>query len=133
MKTTLSHFLIVIALLLAIFTTSTYATPTLLIGSLVTVNNSTSNSPVVQALGNTTASQTLTITHGALTATNAFYIAGQFTVDQTNYFTSPVVWYPYYTNATTEYIPANYFTFTPYFRAQVTSTNSVQVGGSYGN
>jgi hypothetical protein len=109
------------------------ATPTLLIGSLVTVNNTTSNSPVVQALGNITASQTITITHGALTATNAFYIAGQFTVDQTNYYTSPVVWYPSYTNATTEYVNANYFTFTPYFRAQITSTNSVQVGGSYGN
>jgi hypothetical protein len=121
----------VIAAVIVSFAFTARATPTLLVGSLVTVNNTSSNSPTIGALTYVPASQQFTISHGALTATNAFYLTFQPTLDGTNYVSSGV-WYPFYTNACTEIIPPGYFTITNNFRVVITSTNSVQVGGSYG-
>jgi hypothetical protein len=75
--------------------------------------------------------QQFTVTHGALTATNAMVLNIQSTLDQVNYVTI-YTWYPSTTNAATEYIYAGQIPVTNYFRVQCVTTNSVQVGGSYG-
>jgi len=122
---------IVLAALLAMFAT-VRATPLLVAGTLITVNNTTSNTAPFVALNFNASSQNFSVAHGSLTATNAFWITGQFTLDQTNYVAGGV-WYPSLTNATTEYIPATFFTFTPYMRLATTSTNSITYSATYGN
>lgn len=107
------------------------ATPVMIFGSLVTVNNTTSNSPATSALAYNPALNQFTITHGSLTATSALQVNFQATLDQTNYVTVGT-WYPQYTNATTETVNANQYFITNYVRGQAITTNSVQVGGTYG-
>ena len=107
------------------------AAPVLIIGSLVTVNNTTAYSSTNASFSYNPTLQQFTISHGALTATNALVLNIQSSVDQTN-FVSSYVWYPTTTNAATEYIYAGSVPVTNYFRVQCTTTNSVQVGGNYG-
>ena len=123
---------ILFALLVALSLTATVkAAPVMLIGSLVTVNNATSNSPPTSALSYNPSLNQFTITHGTLTATNALLLNFQCTLDQTNYVTVGT-WYPTTTNAATEIVNANQYSITNYVRAQAVTTNSVQVGGTYG-
>ena len=129
-KTTVASGLLLLAICL--FPFSVHAVPILVVGNLVTVNNTSSNSAPFVALGSTPGSQTLNVTHGVLTATNAFYLSAQFTMDQTNYWTSPTLWYPSNTNACTEYVSATYWSFQPYMRLVCTSTNSIQYQATYG-
>jgi hypothetical protein len=107
------------------------AAPTLLMGSLVTVNNTTSNSPAVTAFSYNPTLQQFSVTHGALTSTGALTLNIQATVDQTNYVTIGT-WTPSYTNATTETFSGSSYAITNYIRVQAVTTNSVQIGGSYG-
>ena len=107
------------------------AAPVLIIGSLVTVNNTTAYSSTNACFTYNPTLQQFTIQHGALTATNALVLNIQCTVDQTNFVTA-FTWYPSTTNAATEYIYAGAVPVTNYFRVQCVTTNSVQVGGNYG-
>lgn len=124
--------LITILFVAALSALSVSAAPTLLLGNLITVNNTTSNSPATTALNWNPTTQQFTISHGALTGTNALTLNIQATTDQTNYITIGT-WKPSFTNATTETIPANAFSITNYIRVQAVTTNSVTVGGSYGS
>jgi hypothetical protein len=134
----LKTFLIaVVAISLATITPTLYATPTLIAGTLATVNTnlfSTTNA----VLNYSPASQTITVTHGALTSTNAGWVSFQPTLDGVNFInaTNPTtgnsIWYPSFTNACTETIPPGYFSFNPGFRLVTGSTNSIQVSESYG-
>lgn len=108
------------------------AAPTLVVGNLLTVPVTGSNSVPFLALNYNPASQLITVTHGALTSTNEAYIAARFTFDQVNFFSNTVVWYPSFTNPATEYIPANYFALNPYMQLCCATTNTIQYGASYG-
>ena len=125
----MKKLLLIAVLALASF--AAQAVPVLIFGSLVTVNNSTTNSPPTAALAYNPALNQFTITHGSLTATSACQVNFQVTLDQTNYVTVGT-WYPQYTNATTEIVNANQYFITNYVRGQCVTTNSVQIGGSYG-
>ena len=98
------------------------------IGSLQTVNNTTSNSTGL-AVGSVSGSGTFWIQNAGLTATNAMKVNVQISADNTNFITVATYW-PAATNATVE---SFYPTFTQplYWRAQVVTTNSVQVGVVY--
>jgi hypothetical protein len=114
-------------------TIATHAGIQVFMGGLVTVNNTTSNSPAVTAVSAIAGpGGSIVIQHGALAATNNFYIDAQVSLDQTNYVTV-ARYYPASTNAGSEvWIPS--YTMPPlYFRGSCTSTNSVQVGGFLSN
>lgn len=111
---------------------STMAAPVMMVGSLVTVNNTSTNSLVTAALQYNPTLQQFMITHGALTSTNALAINIFVNTTGTTNGVQVGTWYPSSTNATTEYINANTFSITNYVWVQAVTTNSVQVGGSYG-
>jgi hypothetical protein len=126
-----SAFLVILAFLLFAFLSRTQAAPVLIIGSLVTVNNTTAYSSTNACFTYNPTLQQFTIQHGALTATNALVLNIQVSTDAVN-FTNSLTWYPTTTNAATEYIYAGAVPVTNYFRVQCVTTNSVQVGGNYG-
>lgn len=130
MKTTLKIILVLVLVL--VLAPRSNATPLLVAGNLVTVNNTSSNTAPFYLLNYAAGSQQVQVIHGALTATNAFYLTAQWTMDGTNYLASGLNWYPSNTNAATEYIPANYFTAPPQMRLVCTSTNSIQYSAFYG-
>jgi hypothetical protein len=101
-----------------------------LMGSLVTVNNATSNTVSVAVGTFTLPYGTVYIQNGGLTATNALQVNIQASMDNTNFVTVATYW-PSRTNATTETFVPSYGVQTIYLRGQVITTNSVQVGGTY--
>lgn len=125
----MKKLLFALTVLLAFY--AAQAAPILIIGSLVTVSNATAYSTTNQTFQNAPNMQMFTISHGALVSTNDLPLAIQSSTDQVN-FTNSYVWYPSTTNAATEYIYAGTIPVTNYFRVKVVTTNSVQVGGSYG-
>jgi hypothetical protein len=133
MRSAMKKLIIAAWILLALLfvTVPMLATPTLLMGTLVTVDTTTSNSPAIAAFTYNQPLQQFTVSHGALTSTGAFYLTIQATLDQTNYVTLGT-WHPTTTNAATEVFSGASYAPTNYMRVQCTSTNSVQVGGSYG-
>ena len=99
-------------------------------GSLVTVNNATSNSTAL-AVGTFSVPQgRFYIQNGGLTATNALRVNVQVSVDNTNFVTVATYW-PSVTNAVTDSFSPAYSPQTIYLRAQAVTTNSVQVGENY--
>jgi hypothetical protein len=131
MKRPFYSFLLVAAFLICMAEMQAPAAPVLIIGSLVTVNNTTAYSSTNACFTYSPTLQQFTIPHGALTATNALVLNIQVSTDQVN-FTNAFTWYPTTTNAATEYIYAGAVPVTNYFRVQCVTTNSVQVGGNYG-
>ena len=106
------------------------ATSYTFLGSLVPVNNTTSNSASLLIGTFNMPAGTFLIQNGGLTATNALRVNVQLSVDNTNWLTVSTYW-PSATNATTEtYIPS-YAAQSIYIRAQAVTTNSVNVGGTY--
>ena len=107
-----------------------YAGTQILVGSLSTVNNTTYYTAAYNIGNAFVPSGTFLFSDGGTTATNALSITIQVSFDQTN-FTSVGTWYPPVTNAGTwPYTP--FPTNMPiYMRGVVTTTNSVQVGGSF--
>ena len=109
------------------------ALPVMIVGSLTTVNNTSANSTVAPMLSYNPAAQLFQIAHGTLTATSALTLnvyAG--TTGTTNGCVQIGTWNPSNTNAVTEYINANAFAVTNYIFVTAVTTNSVTVGGSYG-
>ena len=134
MKTTHSKKLSFVALLLTLIllaVCSAMATPTLIVGSLVAVNNTTSNSVYTTALNYSPQLQQWSVTHTALPNTNAFYLTFRVSLDQTN-AVAVGTWYPSNTNACTEIVPANQFNITNYVQISCTTTSSVSYSASYG-
>ena len=108
------------------------AAPVILVGNLVTVDTTTSNSAPI-SLTSPTYIAPFSITHGALATTNNLPTKIQLSLDGTNYITLRTV-YPTTTNASaTDSYVAQTTNLTVYLRASITTTNLVTVGGSYGN
>lgn len=100
------------------------------LGSMVTVNNTTSNSTAL-AVGTLSVPEgRFLIQNGGLTATNALRVNVQISIDNTNFLTVATYW-PSVTNAATDVYMPSYSAQTVYIRAQAVTTNSVQVGTSY--
>ena len=102
---------------------------TAILGGLTTVNNTTAYSSTNIVATNYPPNGILTIQHAALVNTNDYVAKFQYTIDGTNFITlatcnpsSIVAGQDKFTIATN---------FTLSFRVAITSTNSVQVGGSY--
>lgn len=123
----MKKLLIAVALFASV---AAYAAPVTLIGSLVNVNNATSNSAPTTITYNPALSQ-FNIQNGGLTATNALVVNIQISIDQTNYVTI-ATYRPSATNATTETFYPGSTPVTVYMRAQAVTTNSVNLGGTYG-
>ena len=109
------------------------SSPLTLIGSLVTVNNTTAYSSTNAIQTPQVSLQVFQFSNGGLTATNAAVLYVQISPDTTNWFN---VGNPYYFAQTNQgtypyYPPAT--NFTVYLRVQATTTNSVGLGGTYGN
>lgn len=98
-----------------------------LLGTLVTVNNTTSNSTAVAIGTISVPPQVLAVQTGGLTATNALTITAQVSMDGTNY-TSIGTFRMSTTNATTQTWNTGYSNQTLYFRISATTTNNVEVG-----
>ncbi|MEN6533316.1 MAG: hypothetical protein ABFD89_06610 [Bryobacteraceae bacterium] len=108
------------------------AAPVLLVGSLQTVNNTTftSNTNILSA--NFPTPQQLSVTHSGLASTNDVVVKYQVSVDNVNWATFATTGMPT-TNAVTEVMQGYNYPVTNYFRVQIVTTNSQQVGVSYGN
>ena len=109
-----------------------YAAPVLLVGSLQAVNNTTFTSNTNILSMNFPTPQVLAVTHGALSNTNDVRINAQVSVDNLNWTTFATVTMPN-TNSTTDVIQGYAYPLTNYFRIQIVTTNSQNVGVSYGN
>lgn len=108
------------------------ATPTIIAGSPVTVNNVTYTSAVVTAFSYNPSLQQYAITHNALQQTTDISLKIYISLNSTN---NPVfigTWYPANTNAATEYAYAGSFYATNYTFVSVTTTNSQQIYIGYG-
>lgn len=107
-----------------------WATSGILLGSMTTVNNTSSNSASVVAGTLTLPGGKVQLQHNGLAATNDIACVLQFSTDNTNFVALSTNW-PSGTNAATEnfYIPST----SPvvYFRVVITTTNSQQVFVNY--
>lgn len=100
---------------------------TIIFGSLITVNNTTTNSPGVQLGAYPTVPMTVYVTNTGLTATTALTANWQVSIDNTNFLTV-ATFNPPATNAGT-YTWNIAATNQPiYSRFQLVTTNSVTVG-----
>lgn len=117
------------ALMLAVW--SSPADTTSIMGTLATVNNTSSNTTAVVSGTVTLPRGTFSVSNGGLTATNACAVIEQVSVDglnwtsvRTNYFTA--------TNAATQaFAGGNVAALSVSTRLLFTTTNSVNVGASY--
>lgn len=109
---------------------SVQATPTLVGGSPLVVNNTSANCSNAVAFQYPPYTQPFTVTHGALGGTNDIAINVSNTLDGVS-FTYGFTWHPAYTNPCTETI--NSAPVTNYCRATVTTTNLQSVIINYGN
>jgi hypothetical protein len=108
-----------------------HAGSSILVGSMSTVNG-TFNSPT-NALGTFSyPGGRIAIQNGGLTDTNALVGKLQFSADGTNFITV-AVYGPSSTNATTDTFIPSPAPVTIYYRFQVVTTNSVQVGATFLN
>ena len=119
----------VIAVLVALVILPVRAATTLL-GSLITVNNTTSNSTAV-AIGSFTVppQQLLVQNGGVVTGTNTFTANFQISLDQANWVTIKS-YNPTVTNAATDSVTVPATNQTIYFRFQAVTTTNVQVGAT---
>lgn len=108
------------------------AAPEILLGSLVSVNNTTSNSQVVALSPLQINFQQFNFQNGGLSNTNACSLKVQISTDGTNFITTSTYLFPQ-TNSGgyTYYAPST--NIQVYVRVQATTTNNVLLGGSYGN
>lgn len=100
------------------------------LGSMVEVDDTTSNSVALAAGTFTMPSGYFLIQNGGLTATNMLHVNIQVSIDGTNFVTVATYW-PSATNATTERFVPSYSLQTLYLRAQAVTSNTVTVGTSY--
>lgn len=101
---------------------------TSLLGSLVPVNSTTSNSVGVAVATITVPPQSMSIQNGGLvTGTNHLVCNAQISLDGTNYATIGV-YRPTSTNAATDSFVTGYTNQTIYFRMQAVTTTNVNVG-----
>ena len=120
-----------VGIALLFFGLSAFAGSSILVGSMATINNTTSNSVSVAAGTLTLPGGYFLIQNGGLTATNALVVNAQFSTDNTN-FTTVATYYPTATNATTDkFFVSSAGLQTVYFRLSVVTTNSVQVGATF--
>jgi hypothetical protein len=126
-------------LLIAIVATANLmaqAAPTILLGSLVTVNG-TSNSQVVALSPQQLGFQVLNFQNGGMTSTNACTLNIQIASGNSDGTTNSFQTIGVYTFPTTNaqsvsyYQPSTNVVF--YLRVQAVTTNAVALGGSYGN
>jgi hypothetical protein len=109
--------------------TQLQATPTLVGGSPMVVNNTSSNCTAAVTFISPPTIQPFSVTHGVLINTNDISISVSNTLDNVN-FTYAYTWHPLSIAATTEYIGTA--PVTNYCRATVTTTNSQSVIINYG-
>lgn len=108
-----------------------YAGTTTLLGTLITVNNTTSNTVAVVSGTVPAPRGTFVVAHNGLTATNALVCTEQLSIDNTNWITVNTFTFAA-TNATAQsFLGGNYTNRTIYTRLAITTTNSVDVGVSY--
>lgn len=121
--------LVLLALLFVVAVFLVHAATTTMIGSMTTVNGTTNTAAV--SLGNIYPPRgVFYIQNGGLASTNALLINVQLSIDGTNFYTV-ATYYPSVTNATTDAYAPTYSALPVYMRAQVVTTNAVQVGGIY--
>jgi hypothetical protein len=111
---------------------SSEAAPVTLIGTLVTVNNTTSNSTAISVSPHPVYLSNFGFANNGLTDTNALQMNVQLSLDGTNFVTISS-WKSSVTNA-----GAYGYTVTPtnwpvYMRVQSVTTNNVSVGATYSN
>ena len=109
-----------------------YATPVLMVGTLQAVNNTTFTSATNVLSLNYPTPSVLAVNHGGLANTNDVIVTYQVSVDNVNWKTFATTGMPT-TNAATEQIQGYVYPLTNYFRIQITTTNSQNVGVNYGN
>lgn len=100
---------------------------TIIFGSLITVNNTTTNSPGTQLGSYPTVPMTVYVTNTGLTATTALTVNWQVSIDNTNFLTV-ASYNPTATNAGTYTWPIAATNQPIYSRFQLVTTNSVTVG-----
>jgi hypothetical protein len=109
------------------------ATPTIIGGSPLTVNNFATNTAIVSAFQFNPSLQQYSITHSSLQQTTDIKLVFNIAIQNS---TNPAVaigtWYPTTTNAATEVIYAGSLFATNYTFATITTTNSQGVYISYG-
>ena len=109
------------------------AAPTIIAGSPVVVNNASANTSVTPAFSYNPTLQQFQITHGALGATTDIALKIYVGVSgSTNNCVQVYTWYPSFTNATTETVPAGVIPIPNYVFGTITTTNSQSLYGSYG-
>jgi len=131
MKKLILPILILAAIL--ILCQAAQATPTPLVS--VTISNATVTVPNMPASSYTQPLQNGSITHGALTSTNALSVNvySTYSSSTTNNRVFLGTWYPSTTNAATETIIGTSFTNpVTYLSFDLITTNAVSVSGSYG-
>ena len=120
---------------LMVISVAVYAAPVLLVGSLQAVNNTTftSNTNILSQAYPTP--QPLSITHGALANTNDISITYQVSVDNVNWktFATTTIQNTNSTSSSPEVIQGYAYPLTNYFRVQIATTNSQNIGVGYGN
>jgi len=114
------------AILLAAFAVSSNAATTLL-GTLVTVDNTTSNSTSVAVTSVTVPAQSLLVSHTLLTNTTSLTGYAQVSLDGTN-FVDVATYTPSTTAAGTEAVTMAATNITVYLRFSAVTTNNVGVG-----
>lgn len=117
-------FLTALAVLLA------RAGSTILLGSMVTVNNTITNSAGI-VIGNfSVPAGRFLIQNGGLSNTNALTVNVQLSLDDVN-FTTVASYQPSVTNAVTDVFNPSFSPQNIYMRLQTVTTNSVQVGETF--
>lgn len=126
----IAPILFVAAAMLVIAALKMWAASGILLGSMTTVNNASSNSTAVTAGTLTLPGGKVQLQHNGLAATNDIKCVLQFSTDNTN-FVSISTNYPAGTNAATEnfYVPSTYPSV--YYRVVITTTNSQSVFVNY--
>ena len=108
-----------------------YAAPVVLIGTLVTVNNTTSSSSTNAIIPYNPNLAVFNFTHGGLVNTNDAVLHVLITSDLTNWTTVASFKFPSTNAGSYSFYPTN-FQFPIYMKVVATTTNSVQLGGTYG-
>jgi hypothetical protein len=117
----------ILCLLLLATVCVTYASTTILIGSLTTVNNTTANSSSVLATTFLPNPGSFLISDGGLTATTAMAVVVSFSLDNVN-FTNVATNFPTTTAATTYTWNPSFSALPIWERVSVVTTNSVSAG-----
>lgn len=130
-------FVTFLAILFIVISTARQANAaaTLILGSLTPITNSVSTTTPVTAFSYNQTLQQFQVTHGTITNTNQFHLDLYINVQgaNTNGRTKIGVWWPSYTNATTETFSGSSYAATNWLSLDAVVTNGNALGINYGN